>query len=113
MKLTVERADFFWADLTRQTDWYRENAGPEIAVQFVDAVEALLTGLAETPGLGRPRFQDWPELAGVRSFRVSRPFQRLLIFYRYDATTLFAERLIHGARDLRRRLRESPYSESE
>ena len=113
MRLAIERADFFWADLARQTDWYRENAGPEVAVRFVDAVEATLTGLARTPGLGRPRFRDWPELEGVRSFRVRRPFQRLLIFYRFDEATLFAERLIHGARDLRRRLRESPYAEGE
>jgi hypothetical protein len=44
----------------------------------------------------RPRFTDWPELVGIRSFRVERPFHRLLLFYR------------HGSRDLPRRLREPP-----
>ena len=45
----------------------------------------------------------------MHSFRVLRPFHRFLIFYRYDTSTLFAERLIYGGRDLPRRLRESPY----
>jgi hypothetical protein len=31
-----------------------------------------------------------------------------LIFYRYDGTTLCAERVVHGARDLPRRLTEPP-----
>ena len=72
-------------------------------------MEATLKKLAITPGLGRRRFARWPELAGIRSFRVQRPFHRLLIFYRCDSSALFAERLIHGARDLPRRLRESPH----
>ena len=113
MRLTVERADFFWTDLARRVDWYRDKAGPEVAVRFVDAVEATLADLTRTPALGRLRFQNWPGLEGMRSFRVRRPFQRLIIFYRFDEATLFAERLIHGARDLPRRLRESPYTEGE
>jgi plasmid stabilization system protein ParE len=67
-------------------------------------VEATLESLTQTPGLGRQRFKDWPELADIRSFRVKSPFNRLLIFYRYDSQALYAERLSHGARDLPRRL---------
>ncbi len=108
MSRTLEQADLFWADMTRQLDWYRDKAGSAVAIRFVDAVEATLKELAQTPGLGRQRFRDWPELSGIHSFRVRPPFQRLLIFYRFDESTLFAERLIHGARDLPRRLRERP-----
>jgi plasmid stabilization system protein ParE len=89
-------------------DWYRDNAGPEVAEQYVNAVEAALQKLAETPGLGRPRFKNWPELAGIHSWHVPRPFQRHLIFYRFDDMALSAERVIHGARDLLRRLRQPP-----
>ena len=104
MKLSLEQSDDFWADLIRHVDWYREQAAPEVAEQFVEAVEGTLEDLTQTPGMGRRRFMDRPKLAEIRSFRVKRPFNRLLIFYRYDSQTLYAERLIHGARDLPRRL---------
>lgn len=111
MKLALHRSDHFWADLEKQVDWYRDRAGSEVAVRFVDSVEATLNALARSPGLGRLRFARWPELAGIRSFRVQKPFHRFLIFYRAQATTLFAERLIRGGRDLPRRLRETPSGE--
>ena len=113
MSLLLQRADYFWADLEKQVDWYRDHAYSEVAKRFVDAVQVSLVTLTQTPSLGRLRFADWPELAGVRSFRVQRPFHRFLIFYRFDSESLLAERLIHGARDLPRRLRESPYEENE
>ena len=111
MSRSLQRADDFWADLTRQVDWYRDEASPEVAERFVDAVEATLNVLAEQPGLGRTRFRNWPELEGIRSFRVQRPFHRFLVFYRFAISTLYAERLIYGGRDLPRRLLESPYTE--
>jgi len=112
VSLLIQHSDFFWANLTKQVDWYRENAGPEVAERFVDAVEMTLSKLANTPDMGRRRFREWPELEGMRSFRVQRPFHRLIVFYRTDSTILFAERLIHGARDLPRRLRKPPVKPS-
>jgi len=94
--------------MERRVDWYRDQAGPEIAERFVLAVKSTLEALCETPDLGRRRFSNWPELAGIRSFRIAPPFKRILVFYRHDAESLFAERLIHGARDLPRRLSEPP-----
>ena len=106
MNRQLQRADDFWDDLTRQVDWYRDQANPEVAGRFVDAVEATLNVLLPQPEMGRARFRNWPELAGIRSFRVAKPFHRFLIFYRADDATLFAERLIYGGRDLPRRLLE-------
>lgn len=111
MNLSLHRADFFWADLTRQVAWYRDKASAEVAIRFVDAVEASLNLLTRQPDLGRARFQKWPELVGIRSFRVRKPFHRFLIFYRHDNSSFFAERLIYGGRDLPGRLLESPYAE--
>lgn len=110
MSLSLHQSDEFWGDLLKQVDWYRDHATPEIADRFVLAVKATLHKLIQTPAMGRRRFVDWPELEGVRSFRVQRPYHRLLIFYRHNSETLFAERLIHGSRDLPRRLVESPYA---
>jgi plasmid stabilization system protein ParE len=109
VSLSLQQSDYFWADLLKQVDWYREHATPEIAERFVDTVQTTLHQLTHTPGMGRPRFADWPELKGIRSFRVQRPFNRSIVFYRHDAETLFAERLIHGTRDLPGRLMQSPY----
>ena len=111
MSLLLRRSDYFWADLLKRVDWYRDRASPDVAERFVNVVEATLESLQRTPGLGRLRFSRWPDLAGLHSFRVQRPFHRILIFYRFDAEYVRAERLIHGARDLPRRLRQSPYDE--
>jgi len=113
VSLLLKQSEYFWADLAKQVDWYRNQEGSEIAERFVEAVETTLDKLAEMPGLGQPRFADWPELTGIRSWRVKPPFQRLLIFYRFDSGVLTAERLIHGGRDLPRRLIESPFSEDD
>lgn len=67
MSLALRQSDYFLADLRKQVDWYRDHASPEIAERYVNAVEAALRELVKTPGLGRPRFQTWPELAGIRS----------------------------------------------
>jgi plasmid stabilization system protein ParE len=109
MSLIIAQSDYFWADLQRQVDWYRDSASSEIAARCVDAVETTLRQLSNTPGMGRLRFSDWPELTGIRSWRVQKPYHRHLIFYRFDDNTLFAERAIHGSRDLPRRLLKSPY----
>jgi plasmid stabilization system protein ParE len=111
VNLQLQQSSWFWADLNKQVDWYRDNAGPDVAEEFVDAVEETLIRLARMPGVGRQRFLEWPELAGIHSFRVQKPFQRLLIFYRFTETSLFAERLIHGARDLSGRLQDHPHDE--
>jgi plasmid stabilization system protein ParE len=113
MSLVIAQSDDFWADLQRQVDWYRDHAGSEVATAYVDAVEATLQQVARSPGIGRPRFGDFPALAGIRSWRAQRPYHRHLIFYRFDDTTLFAERILHGARDLPRRLLQSPYEEED
>ena len=113
MSLGIRQSDYFWADLLKQVDWYRDHASPEVAERYVNAVEATLQELANAPGLGRHRFTDWPELAGIRSWRVRKPYHRHLIFYRHDDKMLTAERVVHGARDLPRRLLQPPHEADE
>ena len=100
MSLVLTRSDDFWADMLRQIDW--------IAECYVDAVEFTLGALIKAPGMGRPRFVDWPELTGIRSWKVQSPYQRHWIFYRFDHKRLFAERILHGSRDLPRVLLRQP-----
>ena len=107
MKLTLQRADEFNADFNQQYRWYLEQAGEEVAELFLQAVPITLRLLAEQSDLGRCRKFRHPMLRDLYSFQVERPFNKILIFYRVTENTLQAWRLMHGARDLPRRLTET------
>ena len=110
MKLLLHRSEDFNRDFDLQYRWYLEQAGEAVAERYLSAVLATLRLLATQPGLGRRRKFRHPTLRGIRSFRLVAPFGVHLIFYRHDSAELSAERLMHGARDLPRRLAEPPGS---
>ncbi len=96
------------ADLTHQYRWYLDNANAEVAERFLKAYDVTVGKLARQPGLGRARKFRAPELAGIRSYPVGERFGVHLIFYRDSGNALSVERVMHGARDLPRRLLEPP-----
>jgi toxin ParE1/3/4 len=108
MSLAIEQASFFTADFEKQFGWYVDQGGSELAFRFQRALDTSLTKLSDQPDLGRLRHFRHPKLHGLRSYPVERPFDKLLIFYRITSANLQAVRLIHGARDLPRRLKEPP-----
>ncbi len=106
MSLPVAKADEFRSGFTRYFHWYLCDAGEDIAWRFESAMELALDRIAKLPDLGdRCHFRN-PILRDLRSFRVEPPFHKILIFYRVRGETLEAWRLMHGARNLSRRLRE-------
>ncbi len=111
MSLVLQKADDFREDFALRALWYVREAGADVARRFQESVEATLRQLCLYPGLGRERLFRHPELQGLRSFRIERPFHRSLIFYRVHDDALQAVRLMHGARDLPRRLTKPPSSE--
>ena len=113
MALALQRAEFFLRDFDLQFERYLVEADEALAERYFAALETTLEQLTRHPGLGRIRRFDNPLLKGVRSYRVNPPFHKHLIFYRHNATTLFAERVVHGSRDLPRRLLQTPGSEDE
>jgi toxin ParE1/3/4 len=113
MSLRVQRSEWFVGDLEHYAAWYDREAGWEIAERYLKAVAATLARLAETPTLGHRTAFHALELGGLRCRHVEKPFQKHLIFYRCNETTLSAERSVHGARDLPRRLVQPPGAESE
>jgi plasmid stabilization system protein ParE len=113
MSLAIQRAAYFVADFEIQFDWYVEKAGAELAWRFQAAVDESLRKISIQPDLGRIRRFRNPRLIGLRSFRVERPFRRLLIFYRISGDCLQAVRLMHTARDLPRRLTQPPGTETQ
>lgn len=108
MSLSLRESDDFAADFERGYRWYFLQASEAVARRFLKAVWETLELLADRPRLGRVRKFRHPKLRELRSFKVEAPFGSHLIFYRQSQTELFAERLMHGARDLPRRLREPP-----
>lgn len=72
---------------------------PVAAERLLDAVEASVRFLLETPGAGRLREFRSPRAQGVRSW-VVKGFQAYLIFYRTAGDDLEVVRFLHGARDL-------------
>ena|SRR5437899_2651016 len=111
MSLAVEKAVDFKEDYAIRFAWYVDEAGPEVARRFQAALDQALNRLADRPDLGRVRHFRNPRLKGLRCFAVARPFNKILVFYRADAQVLHAVRLMHGARDLPRRLVEPPGTE--
>ena len=79
MNLALERAEFFIQDFELQAGWYVREASVEVARRYLQGLDATLQLLRVQPGLGRTRHFRHPQLKGIRSFRVSPPFNRHLI----------------------------------
>jgi plasmid stabilization system protein ParE len=108
MSRAIQKARDFAVDFENLFGWYIEQAGAEAAWRFEAALDTSLARLSVRPDSGRPRHFRHRELSGLRSFPVEHPFENLLIFYRATDDTVQAVRLMHGARNLPRRLRTSP-----
>jgi toxin ParE1/3/4 len=108
MSLAIEKSPLYHADVTNQFGWYFDEAGEELAWRFFYAADQTLLRLSRQPDLGRRRRFRNPALQGLWSFPVAAPYHKFLIFYRVTNDRLEAWRLMHGARDLPRRLVEPP-----
>ena len=104
--MSLLKSDDFISDVERQYEWYVANAGWEIADSYLDTVEAACHLLAQHPllgplaGLTHPRLQDW------RFKVVFRPFKKHILFYETTGNDVVMRRVMHGHRDLPRRLLE-------
>ena len=107
----LRRSEYFKIDFYQHYRWYLENASETIANEFLNAVRQTLRLLARQPEVGRRRNFRHPELQDIRSFRVHSPFDRLLIFYRVTDESIEVWRIMHGARNLPRRLPKPPDSD--
>lgn len=77
-KLVVPR-DQAHRDVNSAIDHYASEAGSDIALGFVDGLEAAYRAIAEHPGIGSPRYAHELNLPGLRHRRLARfPW---LVFY--------------------------------
>ena len=86
--------------------YYRDEAGPEIALDFVDALEAAITLLCDHPHIGSLRFAFELEIPNLRSW----PLQRFpyLLFYVPDDDRIDIWRVLHARRDVPASLTADP-----
>jgi toxin ParE1/3/4 len=107
MSLPISIADRAELDMTFQYRWYLTKVDADLAERCLMAVDDTIQRLAANPELGLRRHFKSAKLAGIRSFQAARPFEKHLIFYQVGSQ-LSIERVMHGARDLPRRLAEDP-----
>lgn len=84
-------------DLRRQAAHFQEEAGGEVARRFLYAARASLDALAAMPGMGAS--VESRIIPDLRRWRV-KGFEKVLIFYRFDASAVYVIRVLHGMRDL-------------
>jgi len=101
----LRRSDDFNTDVRREWGYLRQ-FGEALTDRFIDCVEQSLVLLSRQPGASHPGRYRHPRLAGLRVWAVGRPFGDWLIFYWDRPRHLHLFRLMHGARDLPRRLVE-------
>src|ERR1700747_2021672 len=93
-------------DLISHWLWYAENAGVEVADQFLNAAGKTLRLLSKQPESGTLFFVHKPELRGMRRFPVSDGFEKTLLFYFPLTDGVDLVRVVHGSRDLKQLLAE-------
>jgi toxin ParE1/3/4 len=86
------------ADVEQAIDHYTAEAGAEIALNFIDALEQAYAFIGDTPAGGSPRWAMELSLPGLRSTRMKRfPW---LIFYTEQETHVDVWRVLHARRDM-------------
>ena len=85
-------------DIEQAVDHYLAEAGPAVALRFIDAAEAALRRIGKLPGSGSPRYAHELDIPDLRFLPTGRfPY---LIFYVEEEAEVDVWRILHGARDI-------------
>jgi toxin ParE1/3/4 len=77
---------------------YQEEGGADVALGFIDALEAAIHHIGLTPETGSPRYGHELHLAGLRSWALKRyPY---LVFYLMGAEHIDVWRILDDRRDI-------------
>ncbi|MDP2094066.1 MAG: type II toxin-antitoxin system RelE/ParE family toxin [Hydrogenophaga sp.] len=86
------------ADVDDAIRHYLQEAGPDVALGFIDELEQAYTHLGRQPGTGSPRYAPELNLPGLRSWPLSRyPY---IVFYAEQSDHVDVWRVLHSARDM-------------
>ena len=85
-------------DVDDAVAYYLEEGAASVALDFIDALEQAYTHIGRHPGTGSPRYGHELNLAGLRSWTLSRyPY---LVFYIERPDHIDVWRVLHGQRDI-------------
>jgi toxin ParE1/3/4 len=94
----VQRRAAAAADVEQAVGYYVEHGDVDLAVRFIDAVEAAMAQLARRPHAGSLRFSHELGIPDLRAYRVRR-FPHV-VFYVIRADVIDVWRVLHERRDL-------------
>lgn len=86
------------ADVELAVDAYANEAGADVALSFIEALEQTYAFIGETPAGGSPRWSNELNLPGLRSRRI-RGFP-WIVFYLEFETHVDVWRVLHAKRDM-------------
>ena len=95
-------------DIDEAIAHYLAEAGPSVALDFVDALEVARRHIGDQPGSGSPRYAHEMDIPGLR-YRSTGKFP-YLIFYVERETEVDVWRVLHETRDIPAWMRE-PHEE--
>ena len=91
-------------DIQETLEYYFVEAGSEIALAFVDALEIAVAHISRHPAAGSPRYAHELSLPGLRHWPVKGfPY---LIFYIEQPQHIDVWRLLHSQRDIPARMHD-------
>ena len=86
------------ADLEDAASYYREHAGEQTALGFVDEVQAAFELISSGPGIGSLRYSYDLDIPGLRAFPVQR-FDHAVFYVEAD-DLVDVWRILHTRRDI-------------
>lgn len=85
-------------DIDSAADYYDREAGPDVALRFVDAIEAAFQAIVDRPRAASPVWSERLKVVGLRSRPVARfPY---LVFYKEHEDHIEVWRVLHAQRDI-------------
>ena len=86
------------ADVDLAVEYYADEAGADVAVGFIDALEQAYTFIGEMPAAGSTRWAHELNLPGLRTMGLKKfPW---LVFYLEFETHVDVWRVLHSKRDM-------------
>jgi toxin ParE1/3/4 len=91
-------------DVEAALDHYIREAGPIVALRFIDALQSVYRTIGERPSLGSPRYAHELAIPGLRNRALMRyPYQ---VFYIERDDHIDVWRVLHSRRDIPSRMQE-------
>lgn len=98
MKKAVRPRELARRDIDTAADYYLREASLEVAIRFVDAVEASFRTISDQPSAGSPRYAHEVGLPELRS-RMLKRFPYIVFYFERD-DHIDVWRVLNAERDL-------------